>query len=118
MSLIKLLTSLVGKRQEPPVKTVAKANSQWISNPWHAVSVAPGEHACALARGETEVRYLSKDAPQLPLKGCELTTCTCRYRHYEDRRTSRRRAADLWSNGRVWAGQERRRSGRRSVDSP
>jgi hypothetical protein len=65
----------------------------------------------------SRVRFLSSEAPALPLAGCDARACTCRYRHHEDRRSSLRRAADVVSSGAYWAGQERRKSiGRRSTD--
>jgi hypothetical protein len=41
-------------------------------------------------------RFLSKDAPHLPLPDCpNAGKCLCHYRHYEDRRTNPRRSADM-----------------------
>jgi hypothetical protein len=57
-----------------------------LSNPWHAVAIQPGPKRCAAVEGLLGQRYLSKDAPRLPLKDCTESGCTCRYRHYEDRR--------------------------------
>jgi hypothetical protein len=59
-----------------------------VSNPWHAVSVLAGQPCCSAARELSGKRYLSSETPPaLPLKGCVLVTCTCRYRHHDDRRT-------------------------------
>lgn len=89
-----------------------------VTNPYHAVAIVPGQKACAAARTNAEVRFLSADAPPLPLKNCSAASCTCRYQHFKDRRGEPRRAADV----RVvhmqgnWHGAERRRSGRRVND--
>ena len=115
MSLTELITRLLNARPQPAFKTVPKGTS---SSPWHAVGIAPGVRSCSMARRESETRYLSKNAPPLPLKGCDSEACTCRYRHYDDRRAMLRRSADVWSNGGTWNGQERRHAGRRSSDAP
>jgi hypothetical protein len=36
-------------------------------------------------------RFLSGEAPPLPLPGCTAPRCLCRYAHYEDRRARDRR---------------------------
>jgi hypothetical protein len=90
---------------------------QWISNPWHAVAIMPCPKPCRLARNMAGLRFLSKDAPALPLPECTVRLCTCRYRHYQDRRGAPRRASDVVASPRIWRGQERRGlSGRRSTD--
>jgi hypothetical protein len=66
-----------------------------VVNPYHAVSVVPGQDACAEARALRGQRFLSREAPALPLTGCKSTQCTCRYEHHEDRRKGGRRARDL-----------------------
>jgi hypothetical protein len=86
---------------------------------WHAVSIVSTAPRCALATGLLDVRFLSKDAPHLPLKGCPTAgKCRCSYQHHVDRRISPRRTQDLWSPGRAgYAGEERRRQrGRRQGD--
>jgi len=58
-----------------------------LSNPWHAVSIVPGTSCCSGVRDLAGRRYLSSEKPpSLPLKGCPMVACTCRYRHHEDRR--------------------------------
>lgn len=95
----------------------AQARRQWISNPWHAVGIVPGPRACHAARTAGNTRYLSKEAPRLPLPSCGAHSCGCHYRHYQDRRRSPRRAADVAASRINWAGRERRAArGRRSTD--
>ena len=57
-----------------------------LSNPWHAVAIQPGSRHCRAVVKRLGERYLSKEAPMLPLPGCTTSSCTCRYRHFEDRR--------------------------------
>ena len=82
---------------------------------WHAVTIAAPANACAVAQACKGKRYLSSEAPLLPLKGCDGGRCDCRYRHYDDRREEERRqvAAPM-----AWESANRRVSrGRRTADS-
>lgn len=63
---------------------------------WHAVSVRPGPSACGAAMSGKDKRWLSREAPTLPLPGCSRPDrCLCRYLHHDDRRVGGRRAEDL-----------------------
>lgn len=75
-------------------------------NPYHCVSIRYRENACQAAKKLTGKRFLSKDAPALPLFGCDAATCFCRYAHYSDRRTGEDRRAPL--KGEHNTGSERR----------
>ena len=89
-----------------------------ISNPYHAVSIVPGESSCRAARDLRLRRFLSREAPPLPLADCTASTCRCSYRHYEDRRTKSRRASDRIGRPAAWPGAERRSlGGRRQNDA-
>lgn len=89
-----------------------------VVNPYHAVSVRPGRYPCGAAIQLEGVRFLSADAPRLPLDQCNAGQCTCRYVHHDDRRTDDdRRRNDVWGSGPSWVGQERRSTkGRRVTD--
>lgn len=89
------------------------------ANPHHAVVVVPGRHACAAACALRDRRFLSREAPALPLTGCSAGQCTCRYQHYDDRRQGVRRARDLAVAIDGYEGEEQReksRRGRRKTD--
>jgi hypothetical protein len=120
MPLNELIKSLFRARNGVPVPDakVRTARHHFISNPWHAVSVVPSEGACAKARGLSRRRFLSNDAPPLPLESCDARICRCHYRHHEDRRRLLRRAADGGSmgGGDRWSGLERRLGPDRRVD--
>lgn len=63
---------------------------------WHAVSVKPGNGACNAAISGKNRRWLSREAPLLPLPGCTRPdTCQCTYNHHDDRRAGGRRTEDL-----------------------
>jgi hypothetical protein len=53
---------------------------------WRSVGIVPGAGACTGARRLRERRWLSGEAPRLPLAGCDSTRCQCRYRRHADRR--------------------------------
>src|SRR5215831_6332311 len=64
--------------------------------PWHAVRVVAGDAACAAVVKLENTRFLSGQAPQLPLHDCSSPSrCKCTYRHFSDRRaTAPRRWVD------------------------
>ncbi len=63
---------------------------------WHAVSVKPGSRACNAAMSGKERRWLSREAPMLPLPGCtQAARCHCTYQHHDDRREGLRRADEI-----------------------
>src|SRR5271155_5308356 len=118
MSLSKLIKSFFASPSHAPgaLPQPRTARHHLVTNPWHAVSIVPNPRACGNARGLSRVRFLSKDAPTLPLEGCGAPLCDCHYRHHEDRRREPRRASDV-TGSRNWTGSERRLStGRRNTD--
>jgi hypothetical protein len=109
MRIVNLLRRL---RKAPPVNsTLPRARY------YHAVAIVPKIASCAQAKARAGVRYLSREAPPLPLPNCPWPErCHCRFDKFEDRRQGDRR--DIASSGRWWAGEERRRvpRGRRLTD--
>jgi hypothetical protein len=119
MSLTDVISSLFGRRRPvPPAIQEPRAGSrQWISNPYHAVGIAPGLCACEAVRPFVKKRYLAREAPDLPVVGCTERKCVCHYKHFDDRRSGPRRASDKAGPPRGWNGSERRNSpGRRASD--
>lgn len=53
---------------------------------YHSVSVHPCSHSCESIRKVKKRRFLSREAPTLPIFGCTNQECTCTYTHYNDRR--------------------------------
>jgi hypothetical protein len=86
---------------------------------WHAVSIAGGSAPCLRARECGTQRFLSAEAPRLPLQGCDAAVCECRYRHHQDRRAKPRRLVDRGELRRPFTGVEQRviSRGRRSSDA-
>ncbi|MCB1705711.1 MAG: hypothetical protein KDI17_12660 [Halioglobus sp.] len=58
-----------------------------ITQPFHAVSIEPARNSCLAARQAGSQRYLSEEAPALPLAECTERECECRYQHHADRRS-------------------------------
>ena len=59
-------------------------------NPFHAVSILPSEEHCAAVGSMKVQRFLSEEAPSLPLEECGAADCQCRYVHHTDRRDGAR----------------------------
>ena len=94
------------------------------AKPYSALSITPGVNACEAAQRVSGRRYLLREAPKLPLAGCDPTVCKCRFSHHDDRRGShedRRHpsAADLTTQLYEATGESNRRKrkiGRRKTD--
>ena len=86
-------------------------------SPYHAVCVTAGHPSCVAAKQLATLRFLTGQAPSLPLAGCDVRPCECRYSHYADRRTGLDRRVEI--GGTPPHGLEERRSnhGRRSGDA-
>jgi hypothetical protein len=52
-----------------------------------AVAVTPGAFCCKAVQQLEDQRYLSGDAPLLPLSECDQAACECTYEHHDDRRS-------------------------------
>lgn len=62
---------------------------------FHAVKIRCGKTSCQPAQDNQRERYLSAQAPLLPLAECDRPDqCECRYQHYEDRRSGPRRKSE------------------------
>jgi hypothetical protein len=111
---LKKAKGLFGREAEPkPVPAKKPANL------YHAVSIMPGPRCCAAARDLVGQRFLSRQAPPLPLKGCDRASCECHYEHHPDRRKTPRRARDLGVSVDGYDGNDQRtgtRRGRRKSD--
>lgn len=88
-----------------------------VTNPYHAVSIKAGPNCGTTALQYGQRRYLSREAPILPLPTCNPKGCTCRYLHHDDRRSGDdRRERDVWSaQAQQAAHVDQRRSGGRRV---
>jgi len=86
---------------------------------WHAVSIVASAKSCDAARALKARRFLSKDAPRLPLAECSHpSNCSCTYRKHADRRAGPRREEEKTGLRRPGDQERRTRRGRRSTDVP
>jgi hypothetical protein len=79
--LFKRAKALFGRDVPEP----APAAPRKAPKKFHAVTIAPGPRACPEARALQGQRFLSREAPPLPLKNCGSPHCECHYEHYDDR---------------------------------
>lgn len=76
-------------------RVLASKADQTSVSPFHAVEIRYTNHACQAAQDTRGKRYVSAEAPILPLGQCDRPDqCQCRYQHHEDRRAGSRRDAD------------------------
>jgi hypothetical protein len=59
-------------------------------DPYAAVSIMPVEGCCSAVNSIKAQRFLSEEAPGLPLADCGEVECSCRYVHHLDRRSGAR----------------------------
>ena len=90
-----------------------------IPKKWHAISIDAKALSCLPAQSLRKQRFLSKEAPTLPLEGCtKRASCPCTYRHHDDRRNKPRRdsGTSIASNSSTHGAERRGSRGRRSDD--
>ncbi len=73
-------------RRRPPTKMAR------TSGTYHCVSIRHRSDGCEVAIKLKDWRFLSKEAPSLPLPGCNAERCRCQYVHHRDRRVDDRRS--------------------------
>ncbi len=90
-----------------------------MSQNYHAVSIRHQPRCCAAVKAIGDQRFLSTDAPLLPLADCSAPgQCRCRYKHHTDRRDDARRDTDVGLPERSFHGPNRRSAfGRRTTDA-
>ena len=71
-------------------KRKSSATKQKIS-PYHCVELVMDYDACDAAVQLMGKRFLSAEAPFLPLTNCDQANCRCHFRHHDDRRHDDRR---------------------------
>lgn len=83
----------------PKKQLIAPAIKQDARSHYHCVEVSPGVSACEAAQSLRAIRYLSDEAPLLPVPGCNAQHCACNYVHYDDRREDdRRNPYGIWAS--------------------
>jgi hypothetical protein len=89
-------------------------------NAYEAVTIHSYKDKCPAAARVAGKRFLSSEAPPIPLESCKSETCHCVYMHHSDRRTGsdRRKHHESADGQTVLQGQPNRRrtGGRRAGD--
>jgi hypothetical protein len=89
------------------------------SNAWHSVSLVITAKSCEAAQACRGKRFLSKQAPRLPLAECTVRdSCPCAFKHHNDRRGNPRRKSEVTGLKRTSSSTTERRiaRGRRETD--
>ncbi len=85
-----------------------------VRKAWHAVSIQPKGASCDAVLALRGTRFLSAQAPRLPLAQCTVPNiCACAYKHHPDRRGQARRKQEAQGLRRNKVAQERRAQGER-----
>jgi len=103
----KATRSLFGTAPDAVLKPLSATPAKPIMS-YHAVTIAVGGRCCAAAEGLQEKRFLSCEAPKLPLANCDRLTCECRYVHHDDRRHGPRRTREMGVALDAYSGDEKR----------
>jgi len=82
--------------QKKPERRISTSTA---STEYHAVSIRFSPKACAAAKEIDGKRFLSNAAPHIPLPGCDVVDCQCRFMHYKDRRARVDRRSVFTSSG-------------------
>lgn len=99
--LLLMLAWLVMRiRSGRAVKAEAQAPTKLTdTSSFHGVSIKTAGQACAAAGELSGKRFLSNAAPRLPLPGCDVQECQCRFVHHKDRRNGKERRSPFAPGG-------------------
>lgn len=89
-----------------------------VNKLFHGVAVRPrGDDCCKAVNALGTERFLSEDAPLLPLAECsDPQRCRCVYEHFDERRDNLRRETDVGMPQRLHPEEKRAGHGRRITD--
>ena len=97
-------------------KTVSLSGS--VNKLFHGVAVrSRGDRCCDAVKALSGQRFLSEEAPLLPLAECSNPQgCRCVYEHFDERRDNLRRESDIGLPVRTYPEEKREGHGRRITD--
>ena len=76
--------------RNPSVKSATRSSPHGkTGDDWVMVIESPG---CEAAKALAGRIFTHEEAPQLPIEGCNATTCTCHYRYIPEQRNDHRRS--------------------------
>ena len=84
---------------------------------FHGVEITSNAPQCPAIIALGHHRFLSDEAPRLPIIGCDRrNACRCVYKHFADRRTDIRRESDIGLPARLFDNDRRSGHPRRVTD--
>lgn len=95
IGIVVAMQRLLGRSQTPngsPSNARGARNSSRVKA-YPAVGIRYNLLACRAVQKYYDQRFLARDAPTLPVPGCTVRPCPCRYVHYSDRRAGEERRA-------------------------
>jgi hypothetical protein len=75
---------------------------------FRGISIQICPQACAAAKELRDKRVLTSQAPMLPLADCNVSDCTCKYVHHNDRRSQEDRRFTSVTMQNIFADKENR----------
>lgn len=89
-------TPAAKKREQAPKQSTARIKrsstlekeAQTPMGPYRCTSIVFEDSACAAVKAIGRKRFLAvdRDTPTLPLQGCDVSRCNCKYARHNDRR--------------------------------
>jgi hypothetical protein len=79
------------KPKRPVKRAAGTRNPANEPSEFHAVTINCNDSACDAAKALLGKRFLSDEAPRLPLDECTAPICDCRFKHHADRRNPKNR---------------------------
>ena len=76
-----------------------RRTSVGTSSKYHAVAIKFPSYACDAAKSLAGKRYLSTEAPPIPLPDCDGRECECTFMHFKDRRSGKDRRSPFTPAG-------------------
>jgi hypothetical protein len=77
--------------KRPNSSAAQRRDAKRPSESYRSVEVRQGRDACNAVKLLAAKRFLTGEAPPIPVPGCDAASCSCRYVRHEDRRESDRR---------------------------
>jgi hypothetical protein len=87
------------RRGKSELETASSSQQFDNKSAFHAVSLRYSSNACDAAKAMTGLRFLSSEAPKLPLPGCDAPECRCGFAHHSDRRSGTDRRSPFGAAG-------------------
>lgn len=106
------------RESERRLKRLLESSEVALAKPsYRCVKIEAGQSACQHVQVLVAKPILVDDAPRLPLLGCNVAQCDCKFIRYDDRRSGedrRTNSAEAAANAKIYADKRIRRDRRRA----